>query len=218
MGDCSPTTQRCSHCRTVKFLADFNRWRYGKLGYTNQCKVCQKIHRDRPEVKARRKVKAHALYIATKPTRLAYTKAWHAAHPDTIKQTKRRYKVKHREKVQADGRAWYKKDYTTNPQKYYAKRKAQRAKRAGAKGNMTPAEWQFRLEEFNQCCAYCLRPFTNTSGEDATQDHMTPLSNGGAHTFDNVIPACRSCNSSKRARSIVEWLRDTQADRDLLAA
>jgi len=47
-------------------------------------------------------------------------------------------------------------------------------------------------------CFYCGNP----GGE---VDHVIPLSRGGAHSIGNLVPACRSCNSSKNNRFITEW-------------
>jgi 5-methylcytosine-specific restriction endonuclease McrA len=46
-------------------------------------------------------------------------------------------------------------------------------------------------------CAYC--------GKRAdTIDHVVPRSRGGAHTWDNCVAACRTCNSRKADRLIEE--------------
>ncbi len=42
-----------------------------------------------------------------------------------------------------------------------------------------------------QQCAYC------GSKESLTIDHVVPRSRGGGSTWDNLITACRSCNSKK---------------------
>lgn len=42
-------------------------------------------------------------------------------------------------------------------------------------------------------CQYC-----NAAAESI--DHIVPRSKGGAHTWENVVAACRSCNSRKRDR------------------
>ncbi|MGZ4621463.1 MAG: HNH endonuclease [Blastococcus sp.] len=48
-------------------------------------------------------------------------------------------------------------------------------------------------------CTYC--------GAKATEaDHYKPLSRGGLHCRDNIVPACKSCNCSKNARDPEEWL------------
>ena len=37
-----------------------------------------------------------------------------------------------------------------------------------------------------------------------TMDHIIPIARGGAHTQDNLQALCRSCNSSKGARTMEE--------------
>ena len=46
-------------------------------------------------------------------------------------------------------------------------------------------------------CQYC------GAGAE-TVDHVVPRSRGGSHTWDNVVAACRRCNSIKRDRLINE--------------
>jgi 5-methylcytosine-specific restriction endonuclease McrA len=42
-------------------------------------------------------------------------------------------------------------------------------------------------------CQYCARPAENV-------DHVLPRSRGGTHTWDNVVAACKACNSKKENR------------------
>ncbi len=44
-------------------------------------------------------------------------------------------------------------------------------------------------------CQYCGAPAENL-------DHVVPKSRGGTHTWDNVVAACRRCNSRKENRLI----------------
>lgn len=46
-------------------------------------------------------------------------------------------------------------------------------------------------------CQYCGRPAENV-------DHVVPRSRGGPHTWENVVAACKSCNSRKENRSLDE--------------
>ena len=47
-------------------------------------------------------------------------------------------------------------------------------------------------------CIYC--------GDYAdTVDHVIAIALGGPHVLDNLVPACRSCNSSKGSSTIIEW-------------
>jgi 5-methylcytosine-specific restriction endonuclease McrA len=41
-------------------------------------------------------------------------------------------------------------------------------------------------------CQYCGR-----TGNDLTLDHVLPRHRGGAHTWDNLVAACRPCNHRK---------------------
>lgn len=49
-------------------------------------------------------------------------------------------------------------------------------------------------------CAYC------GSDADITTDHVMPRSRGGSDAPDNIVWACRSCNSAKGNRTPEEWL------------
>lgn len=48
-------------------------------------------------------------------------------------------------------------------------------------------------------CAYCLER------RATCLDHMTPLSRGGVHGRENLIPACMPCNQSKGSKTVVEF-------------
>lgn len=58
-------------------------------------------------------------------------------------------------------------------------------------------------------CVYC------GGGEAAvgrmSVDHVVPTRRGGADSSDNALPACRSCNSSKRDRDLFAWWRTLPA-------
>jgi hypothetical protein len=41
---------------------------------------------------------------------------------------------------------------------------------------------------------------------------VLPLSRGGRYTLDNIVPACRSCNTSKCNSEITAWLRRKRFD------
>lgn len=48
-------------------------------------------------------------------------------------------------------------------------------------------------------CTYCGRPHEHT-------DHFVPLSKGGAHTVENLVPSCAECNLSKKDRDPLSFL------------
>jgi 5-methylcytosine-specific restriction endonuclease McrA len=71
-------------------------------------------------------------------------------------------------------------------------------------GTFTNEEWNDRLLEYNYCCAYCYQRFPV---DQLTVDHMIPVSRGGTNTIDNLVPACRSCNSRKWTKTPLEMLQ-----------
>jgi 5-methylcytosine-specific restriction endonuclease McrA len=56
-------------------------------------------------------------------------------------------------------------------------------------------------------CAYC-----GATGEELQRDCVLALSRGGRYTLDNVVPACRSCNTSKCNNEVSGWLRRKRLD------
>lgn len=71
----------------------------------------------------------------------------------------------------------------------------------GRSKGVTPREWTSIVEHFGGACAYCLR-----SDKKLTRDHVIPLNAGGLDDPENVVPACLSCNSSKRDFSLPMWV------------
>lgn len=56
-------------------------------------------------------------------------------------------------------------------------------------------------------CAYC-----GVAGGALQRDCVLPISRGGRYTVDNVVPACRSCNTSKCNDEVTAWLRRKRLD------
>ena len=51
-----------------------------------------------------------------------------------------------------------------------------------------------------QACCYC------GSTDNLCMDHMIPKMRGGPDNPENLVTACRSCNSSKGSRDMLEWM------------
>jgi 5-methylcytosine-specific restriction endonuclease McrA len=58
-----------------------------------------------------------------------------------------------------------------------------------------------RFAQFGHCCAYC-----GATG-DLHIEHVVPISFGGTHVLSNIVPACKSCNFSKRDKDAESWYR-----------
>jgi hypothetical protein len=53
-------------------------------------------------------------------------------------------------------------------------------------------------------CCYCLKALDK---EGFTLDHITPQTDGGGHSYKNLVTACFECNSRKHSRKAEEFLR-----------
>jgi len=60
--------------------------------------------------------------------------------------------------------------------------------------------WQNRLAQGR--CHWCGGTFPP---EELTMDHVIPLSRGGKASRNNLVPACKQCNSSKKYLLPIEW-------------
>lgn len=72
--------------------------------------------------------------------------------------------------------------------------------------DLTHEQWD-ALQAAWSGCAYC-----GADGEPMQRDCVLPISRGGRYTLDNVVPACRSCNTSKCNAEVTGWLRRKRLD------
>lgn len=93
-------------------------------------------------------------------------------------------------------RQWYKK----HPEKTTEYRHKRRAARYSVPCTLTIEQWQILLEVWYHRCAYCER-----GNIKLTQDHVVPISRGGAHAMSNVVPACSLCNSKKGTKNVEQF-------------
>lgn len=119
-----------------------------------------------------------------------------------------KYRQKDMDKIRAMARQNRARAYAADPQKYIDITAERREKLRI--GEVTKAQWKEIIALFRGRCAYCRRK------AKLTQDHVVPLSKGGPHLPENVVPACQSCNSRKGDR---EWPRPLPpTDEDIAAA
>ncbi|RRS31983.1 MAG: hypothetical protein P794_02605 [Epsilonproteobacteria bacterium (ex Lamellibrachia satsuma)] len=61
-----------------------------------------------------------------------------------------------------------------------------------------------------QECNFC------GSTKDLAADHLIPRKKGGLDIGENLVWACKSCNSSKSARDLLEWMNSTNKTPSIL--
>lgn len=124
---------------------------------------------------------------------------WREEHPESISLKNRAYYLAHRERIKAYNRAY--KQSAKGKQVHRRGTVRRRARKANVLDTLTSAQWQAVITYFGDTCAYCGMPSGSLEYE-----HVVPLSGGGEHAATNVIPACKSCNSSKGSLSLAKWL------------
>ena len=77
---------------------------------------------------------------------------------------------------------------------------------ARADNDLTTEQWASLREAWGGC-AYC-----GESDIALQRDCVMPISRGGRYTVENVVPACGSCNASKRNDEVTSWLRRKRLD------
>lgn len=120
---------------------------------------------------------------------------WRENNRESKAEYDRQWREDHQEYYSEYKREWAK----ANPEKRRESGRRRRAREVNAA--IGPVDEQKIYELYNYTCIYC------GATEDLTLDHIVALANDGAHCEDNLIVACRSCNSSKWTRPLLEWLR-----------
>lgn len=89
-----------------------------------------------------------------------------------------------------------------HPEAHRERKRASDRRRHGQKvagPGVSVKQYRAIREAYGGLCAYC--------GEAAdTMDHVIPLSRGGEHSPDNLVPACRDCNFRKHTKTGEEFL------------
>lgn len=155
-------------------------------------------------------------YQENKKTIAAKSKAHRLANAEKISAQRKQFYIENRERILDERKQYYEENIEKIKQykKQYSKEGRARAtdQRKRTKRiemfNSLPAdftieEWGEALEFFDYLCCYC----GLESDRTLEQDHFVPLSKMGAYTKDNIVPACKSCNSSKHTEDFQSWYR-----------
>lgn len=129
--------------------------------------------------------------------------AWRAVNREKARESSKRWAQENPEKVQAiyarrksnNPNQWNEWAHA-NPERVQVIRHRRRARRLAVPVNdLTAQQWKAIKAHYKQRCVYC-----GEKSKRLTQDHITPLAQGGSHTAQNVVPSCKPCNSKKGTR------------------
>lgn len=189
----------CSKCKELKPKSEFGPRASSADGLRGQCRICMNA-RGRiaflNNIEVRRQ-KAKDYYDANKQKTIEYQHEYYLSRRDELLDRQKEYFINNREKVKAYKDAYYEK----NQPELIAQHHIEKAIKRGLIADFTGEQWRNALAHFDFACAYC--------GESdcgrIEQEHVIPLSKGGHYTANNIIPSCKSCNSSKHSRDFEHW-------------
>lgn len=166
--------------------------RYHRIGLTAEQKAANKIRRRQDYLKNRDKI-------------LAYSKAYHEAHPEVGKRSIAKYLANNRVILRERSREYYRNNRELRIQsaiRSNGKRKAQKNKTEVNPDGIKQWMAEVRTKPFVRC-HWC---GTKVNGKKIHFDHIIALSKGGAHSISNLCASCQHCNATKHARLIADWV------------
>lgn len=195
--------KKCSNCKEIKSI---NQYSIVDGRYIGRCKDCV--------------AKSAKEYYEKNKTQInRYKKEYYEKNKEQIKADAREYHYKHRDKRIRSAKQW--RDKNTGKVREYNKRykeenadlvreinQKRNARLRGLISELNAGEWSRVLKDFNYECAYCgidEKKHIELHNEKLHQEHFLPLVKGGEYTHNNIIPACKNCNSSKRDSSFFSW-------------
>lgn len=168
-----------------------------------------------PCAKLKQKIKYKKHYEANKKKINSKIKQYKENNKEKKKQQAKEYYQKNREAILEKNKTRYrnKLDYYTKVHaEYRSTHKEQsamlsaryKARKKNTLCTLTNSQWEEIKKAFDNKCAYC--------GKEKVlhKEHFIPVKNGGDFTCNNIIPACKSCNSSKNASSFFDWYPNFQ--------
>ena len=199
----------CNRCKQILAICDFSKRVSSKDGLHSTCKVC--INSRARESYKRNPASAlensKRFYSRNKIKRLDQIKLWQVKNQAQIKakasdwesNNKQRRSIQrlnwqqsNAEKVKQYSKNWAK----NNQQKVNLKTQRRRARFLKSDIRIISKKDSMRLN--NSLCFYCNQKATSL-------DHVIPLSRGGRHSIGNLVSCCKTCNSSKNEKTVMEW-------------
>lgn len=208
--------KHCGKCKKHKPATPeyFNRDNGKSDGLHALCRECSKsydlgYYKENEDIIVQR---ALDWYAENKDRKSEYDKRYRLENIDKINQYREDNKERYREWAvtwrleNKEHRAEYSKRYRQeNKDRVNLLNQRRQARISQLPHTLTLEEWEDALEYFDYSCAYC-----GISDERLHQEHIIPIVEGGGYTADNIIPACKSCNSSKHVRNMEEWYSEQE--------
>ena len=158
-------------------------------------------------------------YQENKETLVPEKRIYYSENRDEILEGKKQYYQKNKGRILKNDKQYYidNKDEVraraklyrqNNPNIYRKASHKRKAREKGVKATLTVSQWNEVKKYFNNSCAYCEiseKEHLKLTGQRLHQEHFVALINGGSYSKENIMPSCKSCNSSKSNKDFFEW-------------
>ena len=195
--NCMNKQNRRYHLVHKKQLTQYYK-RYNKQYGTIHREQLVRQHKQYRAVNKRLVAKWNKKYNTIHKKKIArYRKRYYTIHKDQIAQYCRQYRTIHKTQIARSNKKWY----VNNPDKVLINWHRYRARECNAPGSFTVNDVIHMRKRQNDNCHYCYISLNNRG----TVDHRTPLIRGGTNWPNNLCLACKPCNSSKGAKTELEF-------------
>ena len=209
----------CTRCHQSKPECDFYADYRIKGGLRSTCKQCDKLVNAQYYTQHKAKIaQQHAAYReAHREDNREYQKQYRAIHKQELSAKKRKYYNQPEVKKAkcAYDKEYYKqhKEELLDNMKRWRQTAAGQASRTNSNTKrrvqigddaISAAEWKRIMSDANWQCVYCGAELTSAN---RSLDHVIPLSKNGSHCADNLVACCRRCNSSKKNKTLSDFLK-----------
>lgn len=193
--------KNCTVCKQPKKIDEFYKDKTRSDGLEHRCKPCKikcsKTYKNTNTKEFKKCSKCRLEKTISEFYSSAYSSDGVASY---CKICKSKIRKNWHQRTKSDRKIQRNEYLKKNPQILHKIRENRRTREYNAVGNHTLEEWLAKKKEFDNLCGYC------KLGKPLTKDHMTPLSRGGTNSIDNIIPACKSCNSAKCDKTYKEFM------------
>ena len=177
--------------------------------------LCKRKHKYQGQLQSLRRYKANGKPGGCLICEYEKGRRWRLENPEKVAQQSKKWRTENKEKALEACKDWRESnrqkavDSSTNWRKNNLDRHCQNQKEREARKRaalyipFTSEEWQKKCNDFKNLCAYC-----DKETQNITEDHIIPLSSAyKEHSLRNLVPSCRNCNSAKKDKNVLEWVK-----------
>lgn len=135
-----------------------------------------------------------------------YKRQYYERNIEIVREKTKLYRKENKEKIKKyrnenkeHSSKYMKRWCNQNKDKRIINQQRRESKKKSLPNTLTSKQWDEIKAKFNNRCAYCGQQLP------LEQEHFIPLSKGGEYTINNIMPSCKSCNSSKNNSDFFEW-------------